>query len=364
MKQYFLRVIVVLLLTCAVVNAQQPVGPGSGGASGERDPEYATIEDLPRPCTSNARARVTQPNAAIEAEQWCNAGGEWETIGGSGGTPTPTTRGVVTDAVNLLAEHPALTSVTQSRALNLDHTVCVTSGTTATLPPLATAEGLVFYLMICDAGSDPFSLVASGSELMNGSVAAQQMSGQWSLMEVRGFGTTGWSVKTPITLSELLGSTTVTIRYALSGARPSSANPAEVNNAEVNTRILFDASTSECVDFQDVVPADYGSNLTARIIFSAVSATSGTAHFDVQVMAVTPGDSADVVTESFATANDCNDGGVPGTAGYADVVTCALTNADSLAAYDFVKWRICRDIGDSATGDLEVLGFAITYTRQ
>jgi hypothetical protein len=56
---------------------------------------------------------------------------------------------------------------------------------------------------------------------------------------------------------------------------------------------------------------------------------------------------------------------VPGTAGHLDEVSFALTNADSVAAGDFVVCYLNRDpanASDTATGDCEVVAVAITYT--
>lgn len=190
-------------LLYGVVSSQQPVGPGAGGSSGVTDQQYDTLDDLPSSCTPGTRVRVRYALRGPDAEQWCNDSGAWESIGGVAQQAEAST-GIVLDASNLLAEHPGLTTLSQSGAIDRHHTLCVTSGTTVSLPALATAKGLVFYLMICDAGSSPFTLTSINSELMNGALTPQQMSGQWSVMEVRGYGTVGWSVKTTTDLSTIL----------------------------------------------------------------------------------------------------------------------------------------------------------------
>ena len=82
-------------------------------------------------------------------------------------------------------------------------------------------------------------------------------------------------------------------------------------------------------------------------------------------MAVSDGDSADMATDSFDTVNSQN-ATVPGTAGYPDVISVTLSNADSVAAGDWVCISLARDAddgtNDDATGDAEVHGFALEYT--
>ena len=83
----------------------------------------------------------------------------------------------------------------------------------------------------------------------------------------------------------------------------------------------------------------------------------------VEVMAVTDGE--DVDTDSFDTANASAETTVPGTAGLMDEISITLTNADSLAAGDYVAVRLSRDAdnaGDDASGDLELWAFSLEYT--
>jgi hypothetical protein len=84
---------------------------------------------------------------------------------------------------------------------------------------------------------------------------------------------------------------------------------------------------------------------------------------DVSVMAVSSGDSADINTESYDTVNTCTDAAVPGTAGHLDTLSCTLTNADSLAASDYAKFKLCRNISGTATGDMEGITFVLEYAK-
>ena len=78
-------------------------------------------------------------------------------------------------------------------------------------------------------------------------------------------------------------------------------------------------------------------------------------------------DSADINTNSYDTVNNCDDATVPGTAGYLDQIACSLSTVDSMAAGDLVKIDIQREVTDSsdtATGDMEIVGAILEYTKQ
>lgn len=149
-------------------------------------------------------------------------------------------------------------------------------------------------------------------------------------------------------------------------AKLPSSNPARIDNGETNARLLFDASTDQSATWQFVMPQDYGSALKIRLVYSLASATSGNVIWNVSVMAVTPGDSADINTESYDTTNASTEA-VPGTAGYLDTASITLSNADSAAAGDFVKIKIARDAdngSDTASGDVELVGILLEWIKQ
>jgi hypothetical protein len=127
----------------------------------------------------------------------------------------------------------------------------------------------------------------------------------------------------------------------------------------------FDASTNEILMWSFRMPSDYASGPVLKVKYKMFSATSGGVAFSCYIMAVTAGDSQDVDANDFATVNTGTDAAVPGTAGYLDVVSITLTNADSLAPGDFVVLRLNREVGDAAdtaTGDAEVVAVAMEYT--
>lgn len=130
---------------------------------------------------------------------------------------------------------------------------------------------------------------------------------------------------------------------------------------QINERgaLAFDASTAESCYFPYIAPQGLTGTQTFIIHYFMASATSGKVDFTVAVEAITPGDATDLdTTTSFDTANTITAPTVPGTAGYPDAVTCTLTNVDSMAAGDTIRFKLTRDAtdatNDTATGDCYV----------
>lgn len=146
---------------------------------------------------------------------------------------------------------------------------------------------------------------------------------------------------------------------------PDATNPPGFGVFNSKPRALFDASTSETMHWTFRMPSDYASAPVLKLQYSMASATSGTIEFEAAIMAVSDGDAAAVDTDSYDTANT-GSATVPGTAGYLDEVSITMTNADSLAAGDWVALRLSRDAddgsNDTATGDLELIAASLEYT--
>lgn len=126
-----------------------------------------------------------------------------------------------------------------------------------------------------------------------------------------------------------------------------------------------------CLDFDDTtvetaqsipvqVPASYtgSGTLTLDVWYQMRTATSGNVAFRAYVEAITSGDAVDLdAGDSYDSANQGNSA-VPGTAGYAKVVSITLANKDSVAAGDWVRIKLDRyatdATNDTATGDARV----------
>lgn len=122
----------------------------------------------------------------------------------------------------------------------------------------------------------------------------------------------------------------------------------------------FDAATAETCYFETVAPVGLTGAQTLTVHYMMASATSGKVDFTVAVESVTPGDALDMdAGDSFDAANTITAPTVPATAGYEQVFTCTLTNVDSMAAGDHVRFALLRDatdaVNDTATGDCYVL---------
>ena len=130
----------------------------------------------------------------------------------------------------------------------------------------------------------------------------------------------------------------------------------------VNDRpvLAFDATTDENAYFTDVAPQGLTGAIAVVVSFMMASATTGAVRFQAALEAITDADATDLdATTSFDTDNSAG-ATVPGTAGFIEQLSIAMTNADSLAAADYYRLRLRRDADgtsgtDDATGDCYVL---------
>lgn len=126
----------------------------------------------------------------------------------------------------------------------------------------------------------------------------------------------------------------------------------------------YDAATDEAAYWTVVAPQGWTNTGTAVISYSMASATSGNIIADVTIEAVTSGDGTPnfASAESLDTANTSSADAVPGTAGLMKQVSITLTNSDSIAAGDTLRFRV-RRVGangsDTATGDMRVYAVEI-----
>src|SRR3990167_5274194 len=98
---------------------------------------------------------------------------------------------------------------------------------------------------------------------------------------------------------------------------------------------LFDATTDEFIACAFIMPNNYVGSPVLKVYYKCTSATSGTAAFEAQIAAITDGDATDMDADALATVN-AGSATVPATAGYIDVISITMTNADSVAAGDHV----------------------------
>ncbi len=125
---------------------------------------------------------------------------------------------------------------------------------------------------------------------------------------------------------------------------------------------LFDASTDEHVMWTFIMPNNYAGTPVVKVYYKATSGTTGTAEFSAAIMAITDGDSTDADGDAHGTLN-AGTATVPATAGHVDVISITMTNADSVAAGDWVQLVLFRDVsGDTVAADLEVPVIEFQYS--
>jgi len=158
---------------------------------------------------------------------------------------------------------------------------------------------------------------------------------------------------------------TGTIPLPVESAVPDATNPPGKSYFNSKPQWLFDDTTDEILHWTFRMPENYASGLTLKCQYKMASATTNEVIVACEVMAVSDGDAQDVDADSYDTANTSSAATVPGTAGYLDEVSLTLTNADSVAAGDFTAIKFRRDadnVGDDATGDMELIALSLEYT--
>lgn len=148
----------------------------------------------------------------------------------------------------------------------------------------------------------------------------------------------------------------------MSGEPPAS-NAAALASVNARPVLAFDTTTSETMYWTVTAPQGISGTWTAVISYMMASATTGGVAFDVAAEAITSGDATDLdAGTSFDTVNGGNDSAVPGTAGYMEQISITLTNMDSVAAADYLRFSVARDVADAndtAAGDCYVLAVEI-----
>lgn len=118
----------------------------------------------------------------------------------------------------------------------------------------------------------------------------------------------------------------------------------------------FDTTTAETCYWTAAAPQGLTGTISC-VIYYITTATTGTVAFTAALEAVTDGDATDLdSTTSFDTGNSNSPVTVPGTAGYIDMISITMTNADSIAAGDYFRLSIVRDVAnDTAAADAQIL---------
>jgi hypothetical protein len=147
----------------------------------------------------------------------------------------------------------------------------------------------------------------------------------------------------------------------------SSDTASSTNTPPYFLQAAFDATADESLAWSLYMPGDDASAPVLDVLFKMASATTGSVRFEGRLAAITPGDTTDGDAKAYATTNSAGATVPATTAGKIGTLSITLTNADSLAAGDFVVVQLRRDADqttgtDDATGDCEVVGVRLSYT--
>lgn len=140
--------------------------------------------------------------------------------------------------------------------------------------------------------------------------------------------------------------TTRAVLTPLSAEFPSSAFAALMT---VNARpvLAFDASTDETAHWTFIAPQGMTGTLTAVLTLIGAAASTNSTYWDVSVEAVTAADATDLDSDSFDSINSGNTA-MGATQGYMVQLSITLTNADSIAAGDYVRVKVTRDANNGS----------------
>lgn len=161
--------------------------------------------------------------------------------------------------------------------------------------------------------------------------------------------------------------TTGTIILPLLAAVPDGTNAPALAFSTSRPYLAFDASTDEIIYWTFRMPQNYASGATLKIEWSGSSSTttSHTCYWGAAVMAMTGDIDGAMDSDSYDTENTVADDILGTTAKRIQSASLTLTNADSVAAGDYVAIRFRRD-ADNASDDLPedawLWGLSLEYT--
>jgi hypothetical protein len=169
---------------------------------------------------------------------------------------------------------------------------------------------------------------------------------------------------TDLSWAALSVNNTRTIILPITAAELDTSTPPTAVIAANRMHLAFNDSSNQLVYYMFTMPPDYGSALKMVVCQAADTATSGTVAWKSNFFCLTSGDSTDVNSPSWSSANTLAFA-VSGTAGYMTSGELTITNTDSLVAGDLVTFRFYRDSGsgsDTVSGTAELYGLSLTYT--
>lgn len=124
----------------------------------------------------------------------------------------------------------------------------------------------------------------------------------------------------------------------------------------------FDGTGEEWMQWQFMVPRDYGTTAVVQVAYYMATAVSGTVIWGACAAALSDGDTA-ATAKVFGTASTVSVA-VPGTAAIIDVASITMADMNGAVAGDWMNLSLYRDAdatGDNAGGDAVVIGARLIY---
>lgn len=141
-----------------------------------------------------------------------------------------------------------------------------------------------------------------------------------------------------------------------SASFPTTNYPELSQDIQARMFLGFDAVVSESCFWTFAAPQGLTAPLALVITYRTGVAITGTAIFGAAIEAISDGDATDTyATASFDATNTSAAATVPAATDTIDQISITLTNADTIAAGDYCRLRVNRDIADTAAGDLQIL---------
>lgn len=136
-----------------------------------------------------------------------------------------------------------------------------------------------------------------------------------------------------------------TTRFVLTpeSAHFPSANFPALSAVNARPVLAFDAAAQETCYWTFVAPQGLSGALTAIVHLFGNAAGTNPTYWEAAVEAITPSDAVDLDSATdFDTVNAGNVA-MPATQGHQTSISIALTNADGIAAGDYVRFSLARD---------------------
>ena len=117
-----------------------------------------------------------------------------------------------------------------------------------------------------------------------------------------------------------------------------------MNTSERDLVASFDGATAQSIISKGIAVSGITARLSITLFLCFPTATTGSAVFEVAVMAVKNGEAINLITTtSYDAINSSGAINAPASVGNPVRVTFALPNNDAIAALDYVKFKITRN---------------------